>query len=417
MSFFSQFFKSKDNTISQEGFAPYEEIDGKKTSKLGYFFLVLMVIFGVWQGNNFLNSLEKIVAQPLPNSTCLVRMENSLLDYFPVYSSYSSLSPYQQHSYYNGYDPYGKSSAECTFTEREKDRNVPSVYALASPNFVQKESLEKSLQDVTNQKHSVQNNRAQAVDNYSVSLLESIAQKNQIMGMSSLRATIVTSDDLLRSLTEAENSLRVKIEEEKNTLVSILEPYRETFKTVDEAYTLEVNVYTLKKFAVQLLFILPVFLFVWRRYSISKNNRSEFSLIWGGVVAMVSVLLAQILLVFVYEILPHELLQKVFAFLSSFKFFFVVAYWLGFILVPLFFGFLIYIIQKKYYNKKAITMRAFKANKCPRCSMSVASHMIFCSACGSTLKVQCGSCAGYTPNAGDYCELCGVKKTETPITV
>jgi hypothetical protein len=413
VSWFSK-SKSQGEEGGAKGFVPYEEIDAKKTSKLGYFFLVLMVLFGIWQGNNFLDALERLISPPELNSSCLATMEHSLPGYTvpsvpnTYRYSYQSLVPYS--TYYERDSV--TSSERCFFSAREKSAGIPALYATLYVDFTEKASIEEGLQQIRSQKYTVESNRNQAVNDYSVSLLESIAKKNQIMDMGGIRETVQSSDDLLRSIATIENNLSARLSEIDAKIKATLEPYRTVFMKLDSDFAFDVNVHEVKRFGIRLLFIVPMFLFVWRRYSSSKNNRSEYSLIWGGVVAIASILLAQVVLVFIYQILPHQLLQKIFAFLSNFAFFFVVLYWFGFILVPLFFGFLIYMIQKKYYNKKAIAMRAFKSNKCPRCTMSVAPHMVFCPTCGMTLKVRCTSCGGNTPNAGDFCELCGTKKVE-----
>jgi hypothetical protein len=402
MSFFSQFKNTQP--IEAKGFVPYEEIDAKGTSKLGYFFLILMVIFGVWQGNNFLGAIQDVVAYPEANSVCLATMEASLPSNNDT-ASYGS-------SYRSTYGDNGvKTSSECHFSARENAHSIPAVYDVVYPEYVTLAELQKNLQDVQNRLSDIQYNRDKAVDDYSVSLLEDIAKKNPVMNMGSIRGTIKTNDDLIASLTQVEKSLTETIDGVKTKIGEIVALHNADFNAVEKAHTRELDVYELKRFLLAVICILPVFFFVWRRYSASKAKRSEFSLIWGGLVAITAIMVAQIVLVFVYDILPHEFLQRVFAFLSNFKFLFVIVYWLGFILVPLFFGFLIYIIQKKYYNKKAVTMRAFKANKCPTCTMSIAPHMVFCSTCGTTLKSKCNSCGGVTPCAGEYCELCGIKKT------
>jgi len=59
-------FWKKEPVASDAAYAPYEEIDAKRTSKLGYFFLILMVIFGIWQGNNLLSSIQESIDPPYP---------------------------------------------------------------------------------------------------------------------------------------------------------------------------------------------------------------------------------------------------------------------------------------------------------------------------------------------------------------
>ncbi|MBI3458945.1 zinc ribbon domain-containing protein [Candidatus Azambacteria bacterium] len=402
------FFQKKD---LEKGFVAYEEIDSKKTSKLGYFFLVLMVLFGVWQGQNLLEAIQQTVAQPLQNSACAGNLKRYLVapgidDHNFYYGDYNYQS-YQSSYNYDTFTTYDK----CAFSDREKIVGLSRLYEKVYPSLLMVKNLKKDLDDINQQNESAKYNRSSTVNEYSVSLLETIARKNQVLNMNSLRGSIKNSDDLISSLTTTGNDLQEKINTLENEIRSEILRYKAFFERIEDEYSQDRNIYDLKKFGLSLLFILPVFLFVWRKYWRSKNEGSEYAIIWSGVLAISAIMLAQVLLVFIYEILPRELLQKIFDFLKNFKFFWSLLYWLGFILIPAFFGGLIYFIQKKFYNKKAVAARAFKAGKCPTCSMSVAPHMIFCPVCAATLKIKCSSCGNYSPEIGNFCEICGVKKS------
>ncbi|MEK7175513.1 MAG: zinc ribbon domain-containing protein [Patescibacteria group bacterium] len=396
-------FFTKKEEESPKGFVANEEIDSQKTSKLGYFFLLLMVIFGVWQGQGLLDAIQNEIDQPIANSPCTYNLSSYLDSKKSSEINYN----YYDHNYY-GYDI--KNISDCKFSDREKIAGIPGLYKEVHPDLVTLKALEQDLSDIRNQKNNAGYKRSQTVDEYSVSLLESIARKNQILDSDSLQGSIKTFDQLITSLSITENNLQNKINSIKNKIKQEVLQYEDSFKEVEDQYTYDKRVYELKQFLLSLLFILPVFLFAWRKYSSSKNRRSEYAVIWSGVVAISALILTQVLLVFIYRIIPHQLLQKIFEFLKLFEFFFIFIYWLGFILVPLFFGTLIYFIQKKYYNQKAVIARAFKANKCPTCSMSVAPHMVFCPICAATLKIKCASCGNYSPKAGNFCEICGIQK-------
>ena len=411
------FFKKKN---LETGFVAYEEIDSKKTSKLGYFFLALMILFGVWQGQGLLEAIQDEIDQPVFNSSCTGDLKRYLIvqDTKRNTIDHNDYS-YQYHQSYKTsyYDNNEVSYTDCAFSDREKISGISRLYEKVYPNLLIVKNLKKDLNNINQQKNTTTYNRSGAVDEYSVSLLESIAKKNQVLNMDSLRGSIKSSDDLINSLTLTGNDLQEKINNLETKIKSEILRYKDVFKKIEDEYIQDKNIQDLKQFGLSLLFILPVFLFVWRKYFLSKNERSEYAIIWGGVSAISAIMLAQIILVFVYEILPRELLQKIFNFLKNFEFFFALVYWLGFILIPLFFGGLIYFIQKKFYNKKAVAARAFKSGKCPTCSMNVAPHMVFCPVCSAVLKVKCISCGNYSPEIGNFCEICGVKKPLDSLTL
>ncbi len=405
------FFQKKESDLDNKGFVAYEEINSKKTSKLGYFFLILMVFFGVWQGQNLLQAIENSIDRPIQNSSCSAYLKKYLIpEGISNNSSSSDYGNYNHKSYKNYYYDNLSHYDTCDFSDREKIVDISGLYKKVYPDLLIAENLKKDLNQINQQKNDITYNRSGVVNEYSVSLLESIAKKNEVLNSDSLRGSIKNSDDLINSLTIAEKSLKQKINTIENKIRAEFAAYQDIFQQIEDDYIQDKNIYDLKRFTLMLLFILPVFIFTWRKYFLSKNERSEYAIIWSGVLAISAIMLAQVLLVFIYEILPHKLLQKVFAFLKNFEFLFVLAYWLGFILVPLFFGGLIYFIQKKFYNKKAVAARAFKSGKCPTCSMNVAHHMIFCPVCAAILKVKCNSCGNYSPEIGNFCEICGTKK-------
>ena len=403
------FQKQVGEGVSPKGFVPNEEIDSRRTSKLGYFFLILMVIFGVWQGNNLLSAIERSVDAPMQISSC----------FFTLAAELPHADEVSMHEYdygYRGYYSYfNKEEARpenCKFNASEIKHGIPGLYTSLYSSFVSRQQLKGQSETLESNISQARNSRSSAVDEYGVSILEKNLGNTPkpALNASYLNASIQSSNDLVASFQAQQNEVKRNLDAADAAIKAKLAPYVTNFQNVRDEYVHDMNIYKLKQFMLSLVFIVPVFFVAWRFYSRLKLQRSEFTIIWGGVVAITSLLLAQVLLVFIYDILPHQLLQKIFAFLQNFAFLFTLLYWLGFILVPLFFGWLIYLIQKKYYNKQAVMRRAFKSSKCPTCSMDITPNMIFCPVCGTTLKTKCASCGGFSPAAGEFCELCGVRK-------
>jgi hypothetical protein len=402
-----------------KGYVKYEEIDAKKTSKLGYFFLILMVIFGVWQGNALLDAIKTTIPVPVANSQCFYDFSGYSSKFSPTSENYVDgyYNPTKRYTYYEnsnyGYnyqDQTDASASVCSFSERETTFGFPDVYGGISTSIHEYTILRREKSKIENDLYQIKSLRAETLDEYSVSLLEKIAKENNVISGDTLKDRLQASGELLEALTVKQKNLAAQLDSKMNEIASYVNRYDGLMSQIDDAYVKDIRIYRFAQYGLGLLLILPLFLFVIRKYFKLKNNNSEFAVIWGGVVALMALLLAQILFEFVYQIIPHRLIQKIFEFLSNFEFIFVIVYWLGFILIPAFFGYLIYIIQKKYYNRRAVVMRAFKANKCPTCTMSVAPHMVFCPACGTNLKVKCSHCGQNSPNAGDFCELCGEHK-------
>ena len=84
--------------------------------------------------------------------------------------------------------------------------------------------------------------------------------------MDSLRGSIKSADDFINSLTIAGNHLQEKINNIENKIKSEVLPYRSVLKKVEDEYSRDRNIQDLKRFGLSLLFIVPVFLFLRRRY-------------------------------------------------------------------------------------------------------------------------------------------------------
>lgn len=397
------FFWRKSNEVQDQAYAPYEEIDAKRTSKLGYFFLILMVIFGVAQGQSFLGAINNSVTRPESNSSCLSTLARD-----------AGINPVQDRSweYIGGYN-YGLNKGDCTFSAREKKFSIDTLYEQIKPIQAEISSTESQISNLRNQYSTLERNRKKAVSEYDVSLQEEMAvTPDAVFNQGGLQNSIRGIDLQMSQLTGDINRLTRQVENLNAQIKEMVMPYTNSIQSVYDTYSHDVTWYKFKQFMLSLLLVAPLFFFAWHLYHRSKSQRSEYTIIWGGVVATVGIIFAQILLVFVYEILPKEILQKLFDFLAVFEFLWVILYWLGFILVPLFFGFLIYLIQKKFYNKRAVMMRALKSEHCPHCSLKINLGMNHCPVCGYTLKTKCTSCGAMSMKGGSFCQECGVKHDE-----
>ncbi len=399
------FFWRKSNEVQDQSYAPYEEIDAKRTSKLGYFFLILMVFFGVAQGQGFLGAIKDSVTRPESNSSCL----STLAQYARINTSSN-----RSLEYINGYNYHESGTAGCTFSAREKQFSIDTLYEQIKPIQSEISSAEVQISNLRKQYNTLERSRKTAVSEYDVSLQEKMAvTPDAVFNQGGLQNTIRGIDAQMSQLTGDINRLTKQVEHLNEHIKEIVVPYTNAITSAYDAYSHDVTWYKFKQFMLSLLLVAPLFFFAWRLYHRSKLQRSEYTIIWGGVVATVGIIFAQILLVFVYEILPKEILQKLFDFLAVFEFLWVIVYWLGFILVPLFFGFLIYLIQKKFYNKRAVMMRALKSEHCPHCSLKINLGMNHCPVCGYTLKTKCTSCGAMSMKGGSFCQECGVKHDET----
>jgi hypothetical protein len=418
-------FWKKDQVPQDGAYAPYEEIDAKRTSKLGYFFLVLMVLFGVIQGNNFLESVKDSVERPERISSCTQSIAHYAGVVLPSGGYGNDYLMDSRNSY--SYDMWRTDTSpryeDCVFSERERKVSLDTIYNLEiRPLEETRESLQTTLTLLDTQLSNAKNQRKDTVQDYQVSVIEDISEAEQgkpqgVFDSNTLGQGVVSQSEQIRLLEVERASTQSKIEDINNNLTRVSKIYTSALNTVADTYRSDVRMYSLKQFALTAVLVFPLFFLVWRRYNRYRLARSEYTVIWGGVAATFGLISAQILLTFVYEIIPHQIIEMLMNFLAMFEALWVLLYWLGFILVPLFFGFLIYLIQKKFYNKRAVMMRALKSGKCPQCSLHINHTMNACPICGYELKSKCVSCGGMSMSGGAFCEVCGVPRNAPQNTV
>lgn len=399
-------FWKKNEAVQDEAYAPYEEIDAKRTSKLGYFFLILMVFFGVWQGNNLLSSIQESIDRPLPNTSCT----NTLAGYANV-SKYSNYDSY----YYPSYD---NNTRPCAFTAREITLGLDTAYNSINPSIAQLRVIQKKISSLENSLSQAEYRRKQNLDEYQTALIEDVAgnvdANGNVLDTSNLGTSVSTGADQIRQLKQEIQTAKAEESRITTSITQTAALYSTAIQTAYDRYQSEVRTYKLIVFLVSVILIAPLFYFSWRKYNLSRSSRSEYAIIWGGVVATFGLMMAQVMLVFIYEIIPQQLLQYLLNFLSGFAFIWTLLYWLAFIIIPTFFGFLIYLIQKKFYNKRAVTMRALKNGHCPHCSLKVLPTMNNCPICGYHLKTECESCHNMSTSGGSFCEVCGIRRDQKP---
>ena len=288
------------------------------------------------------------------------------------------------------------------------------MYNTIVPSLTRLEQVKQDIRYYENALTEAQYDRGQDLEVYQTALIEDVAgntdANRNVLDTSYLGTAVSTGAE---SISQLKRELAVMEAERDRLTASITQvavSYRAAIQEAYDQYVKEMRVYELIVFLVSVILIAPLFYFSWRKYSYSRVSRSEYAIIWGGVVATFGLIMAQIMLVFIYEILPHQLLQFLFNFLSGFAILWTLLYWLAFILVPAFFGFLIYLIQKKFYNQQAVTMRALKSGHCPHCSLKVLPTMNNCPICGYHLKTRCEACNNMSTSGGSFCEVCGNRR-------
>lgn len=376
----------------------WEEHSEKKTTKLGYFLLFLMVIFILTVGQTIFSDLRSIPTPPLAPSTCV----SNALSQFGISFDY-------EYSYGYGYDYYGDN---CVFNEIDKIFDLEVQYMALTPDIKLINQIEKNIQERTSVVSQHQNSIKELERRYSLSLQEKGVNETGIYDKNSIQAEILSFRERISFIQKDIQALTAEKERTISKMQPRLEKLTSSYNKAREDYRGQVAWYTWKMFLLMLLFAVPFFALALRYYFRLKANNSPYTIIWMGVAVAAGLLFLQVVFEFLYRILPWKWLEFIWEVLLSLPFARFIIYYGTVALVIAIFGGAVYYIQKYAFNPKLVSIRRIKDGKCPHCSFSINPYQNFCPKCGYQIKERCQSCGEGRMTGLPYCPICG--KTPTP---
>ena len=172
-----------------------------------------------------------------------------------------------------------------------------------------------------------------------------------------------------------------------------------------------------------LVFIIPLLTIFGYLYYRSKkrqlsglNYNPVIKIISANISFLLSLPLAWYTLTLIYHVLPKTFLKNLIDFLISIGFISLLNYFAIFFVV-LFFGGLIYFIQKRTLKLKQSAPKSIKYKKlisksqCYKCEFKIDYEKEFCPFCGTKLHEDCKSCNHKMVVHEDYCSNCGEGKS------
>jgi len=247
---------------------------------------------------------------------------------------------------------------------------------------------------------------------YDLSLQEKIAAEQAIMDKTNIKLSITQKRDTISNLTQQNSNLQqqqqkiiTSIKPQINTLSNLYDQAKEYYKD-KSAY------YNFKVFLLMLLFVLPFFIFSLYYYLKSKKKNSPYTIIFTAITGSSAILFIQVVLNFLYKILPKEWLMRIFHLFMDIPFLRYIIYYGSVILIILLFGGLVYFIQRKVFHPSRVAIRRLKDNKCPNCSFTLKSSFIFCPKCGQQIKTKCPHCDQLKFRYLSHCPHCGKKSNQ-----
>lgn len=165
--------------------------------------------------------------------------------------------------------------------------------------------------------------------------------------------------------------------------------------------------YPFKELLWQMVFLLPLVcvFYVWGVHSIRKNNRLQM-LISSHLLVIAAIPIFLKILNVVLDLIPRHFLKKFFLLLASLR---LIALWHYLVMMGAIAGalVLVYVIQKKVFNRRRLELKRLARGLCRRCGKKLPPEARACPFCGENQWVDCPACGRPTPVAGEFCMACG----------
>ncbi len=370
----------------------WEELSEKKTTKMGYFLLICMffAIMGTAQWS--LSIIKDIPDRPTETPYCVTEM----------------LSAFGEQESYN-YDYYQYRYDNCDLISHSNPvYDYTAVYAPLLPKYNLIVSYRKQLSDLQSDYDAFQSKYRNSQRDYNTSLLEDIAVTPKKVYNTELNQKIITDNLKQEALFESQiKDLKTKITEiiwANQVGVRLLKDYHE--QSLD-AYNNAYLWFKIVRAFLSLLFIGITFWLLYKFYVRYKLQNSPHTIIFSVATFAYWLILLQLLLFFLWDIIPHTILEYLLGWISIFTPLLFLVQFLWPVIVIGVFWFLVYRIQKRLYSPENILKRFVTDKSCPHCGNAVDMTKPFCPLCSHEIHIHCSHCNELTMKWMPYCSHCG----------
>lgn len=284
------------------------------------------------------------------------------------------------------------------------------IHALSKDKSLVNLFVERDLK--TKERSRVRSSQDKAKRAYDTQLLETIAGKESA-NTASIAARSQNLTAQIELLTGQIDGLEKQINAHPGIqeIWTLSDPQNQNRPQVVKAYQSFERWYLLRELLWQLLFLLPIFggFYFWSERSVKKDNRIQ-TLIASHllVVAFIPILIKLVELV--VDLIPDHFFKALFRFLRSLH---LIAIWHYLVILgAVAFGlFLVYLIQKKVFNREKVIQKRLSKGACIQCGKKLPVGASACAFCGTNQSEDCTACSKPTPVGGTYCIHCGEKTT------
>jgi hypothetical protein len=376
-----------------------EELSEKQTTKLGYFLLYCMFGAILTSAQWTLSIIQEIPERPTSIPNCVMNMM-ALFD--------------RESDYYDSYNNYSYNN--CSLTAQNPEFDFTVDYNNLKTPFDKINDYNRQIQNLESEKQRAQYNQRNSQQDYNTSLAEKTAHENSWLyntqeiqkGIQNTRSEIIT--------TEAQiGELRNQIVAIKSQYIREIEALRWKITITENDYR---NAYLLYKFYIAILsfvFAIIVFFILYKFYVKQKLNNSPHTIIFSVATFAYGLVLLQISLLFIWDVIPHRLLEWIGNLFAIFTPLVYLVQFLWPIFIIAIFGYAVFRIQKRLYSPQNILKRFITDKICPGCGNGVDFTKPFCPLCSHEIQIHCPNCHELSLKGMPYCSNCGGKLSEKDI--
>ncbi len=382
--------------------SPALEISEKKTSKLGYLLLTIMVFIIVIFSQNIFHDIHDLVTEPIAPSYEL-NLTAAKLKYVSNIRFSNIETPYaayeldaQEYSDTVGvnegleYQEYEDSlDSGSIFNSTDKLFKLDESYAFIEPTV---EQIMESNREIGSLQFQLSRDRQNLRDQ------DPGLQPIQIQELKAQIANLEASRD-----------------QQIQSILPGIESLQFSYQQAYESYKTQLVWFDIKVFLLSFLVIAPFFFYSLRYYFRLKHEQSAYTIIFTATTTAFAILFVQVVASFLLDILPVSWLQRVFSMLLEFEVLRYIIYYISLALLVVVFGGIVYFIQKKIFSSSAVAHRRLAKGHCPSCEFRIHYEQKNCSNCGIELMQNCHSCHKPSSKFLDFCRHCGkASKTHKP---
>jgi len=301
----------------------YTEISEKKTSKLGYLILIALFFFLIIIGQTVFSDISRIPERPVNPSYCTNVYLSDLM--------------------YITYKP------ACGFNEIDREFGLDALVNSLEPDLGVIIGYNNEIANKNNLAASNEGQLNRLLQQYGLSLQETIAKEEEVLlDKPEIKKQVKTLRANNENLKVEINELTARRDEAIQSITPKIEALKNSYSQAEEKYRTRLAYYNLKVFLLKLLFILPLFAISLYYYLKHKKRDSPYTIIITSVFYASTILFLQIILVFLYQILPKEWLARILKVLTSIPMLRYVIYYGVTILVILILGGLFILYKREF---------------------------------------------------------------------